>query len=150
VIVGLSAWIEGLRLMALQRTEPEASATKVELPSAAALSAPRAAVCRCFPPGMLESHAHRARQPWLTKGPESGSARVWRWLCWLALLGSGRFADPSLWQRAREPAAAEQQKSNRMERILGQSNLPELDPEMSAAAIAIPCSVKPSRLAPRG
>ena len=47
-------------------------------------------------------------------------------------------ADPNLWQRAREPAAAEQQKVlNRMERILGSIGLPELDPEMSAAAIAM-------------
>jgi tetratricopeptide (TPR) repeat protein len=56
----------------------------------------------------------------------------------LALLSRAAHADPNLWQRAREPAAAEQQKVlNRMERILGSIGLPELDPEMSAAAIAM-------------
>jgi tetratricopeptide (TPR) repeat protein len=56
-----------------------------------------------------------------------------------AALGTrAAIADPNLWQRAREPAAAEQQKVlNRMERILGSIDLPELDPEMSAAAIAM-------------
>jgi tetratricopeptide (TPR) repeat protein len=56
----------------------------------------------------------------------------------LALGTRAAHADPNLWQRAREPAAAEQQKVlNRMERILGSIGLPELDPEMSAAAIAM-------------
>jgi tetratricopeptide (TPR) repeat protein len=56
----------------------------------------------------------------------------------LALGTRAAEADPNLWQRAREPGAAEQQKVlNRMERILGSIGLPELDPEMSAAAIAM-------------
>jgi tetratricopeptide (TPR) repeat protein len=56
----------------------------------------------------------------------------------LALGVRAAQAEPNLWQRARDPAAAEQQRVlNRMERILGSIGLPELDPEMSAAAIAM-------------
>ncbi len=53
--LGLSAWIEGLRLVALQRggrTEPRTSIT--ELPSSAALSAARADI-PLLPPGVLEA-----------------------------------------------------------------------------------------------
>jgi tetratricopeptide (TPR) repeat protein len=47
-------------------------------------------------------------------------------------------ANPSLWQRARDPAAAAQEAAfNRVERTLGAVDLPELDPELSAAAIAM-------------
>jgi len=76
----------------------------------------------------------------------------------LALGTRAAQADPGLWQRAREPAAAEQQKVlNRMERILGSIGLPELDPEMSAAAIAMSvlsqtlpaCPAKRDATAPR-
>ena len=53
--LGLSAWIEGLRLVALQRggrAEPRTS--KAELPSPAALSAPNADI-PLLPPGVLEA-----------------------------------------------------------------------------------------------
>ncbi len=47
-------------------------------------------------------------------------------------------ADPSLWQRARDPRLAEQQLVlNRIERVLGSIGLSEFDPELSAAAIAM-------------
>ena len=47
-------------------------------------------------------------------------------------------ADPSLWQRARDPRLAEQQLvQNRIERVLGSIGLSEFDPELSAAAIAM-------------
>jgi tetratricopeptide (TPR) repeat protein len=56
----------------------------------------------------------------------------------LALGSAVAHAEPNLWQRARDPNAAEQQKVlNRMERILGSIGLTELDPEISAAAIAM-------------
>ena len=47
-------------------------------------------------------------------------------------------AEPSIWQRARQPAAARQQLIlNRIERLLSSIGLPEFDAELSAGAIAL-------------
>ena len=47
-------------------------------------------------------------------------------------------ATPSIWRRAREPAAASQQLTlNRIERLLSSVGLPEFDAELSAGAIAL-------------
>ncbi|MEP7053312.1 MAG: hypothetical protein ABJB12_23315, partial [Pseudomonadota bacterium] len=55
-----------------------------------------------------------------------------------ALAARSAVADPNLWQRAREPRLAQQQLvQNRIERVLGSIGLSELDPELSAAAIAM-------------
>ncbi|MEO7038159.1 MAG: tetratricopeptide repeat protein [Polyangiaceae bacterium] len=56
----------------------------------------------------------------------------------VALAARPAAADPSLWQRARDPRLAEQQLVlNRIERVLGSIGLSEFDPELSAAAIAM-------------
>jgi tetratricopeptide (TPR) repeat protein len=56
----------------------------------------------------------------------------------LALGTRSANADSNLWQRARDPGAAAQESVfNRIERTLGAIDLPELDPELSAAAIAM-------------
>lgn len=61
-------------------------------------------------------------------------------------------AAPSIWQRARQPAAAAQQTTlNRVERLLGSIGLAEFDAELSAGAIALtqlgrsnwPCLARP-------
>ncbi len=55
-----------------------------------------------------------------------------------ALAARPAAADPSFWQRARDPRLAEQQLVlNRIERVLGSIGLSEFDPELSAAAIAM-------------
>jgi len=74
------------------------------------------------------------------------------------LLALGSFsagsaqAAPSIWQRARHPAAAAQQTIlNRIERLLGSIGLAEFDAELSAGAIALtqlghanwPCLARP-------
>ncbi len=57
--------------------------------------------------------------------------------CVLLLPGSAH-ADLNLWQRAEDPASAAQQLVlNRIERTLGVIGLSEIDPELSAAAIAL-------------
>ncbi len=57
--------------------------------------------------------------------------------CALLVVRAGR-ADPNLWQRAGDPASASQQfVLNRIERTLGAIGLYEIDPELSAAAIAM-------------
>ncbi|MEI9940536.1 MAG: tetratricopeptide repeat protein [Pseudomonadota bacterium] len=70
---------------------------------------------------------------------------------WLAT-GSAR-ATPSIWQRARQPGAAQQQTIlNRIERLLGSLGLAEFDAELSAGAIALtqlgqsswPCLAQPA------
>lgn len=56
----------------------------------------------------------------------------------LALDVSSVAARPSLWQRIRDPKAAEQQQLLiRVERLLSSVGLPELDAELSAGAIAL-------------
>jgi hypothetical protein len=56
----------------------------------------------------------------------------------LAFAAAPAAADGNIWQRAREPDhAASQLAMNRIERTLGAIGLPEIDPEMSAAAIAM-------------
>jgi tetratricopeptide (TPR) repeat protein len=56
----------------------------------------------------------------------------------LALRAAPAEASPSIWQRARRPAAANQQLIlNRIERLLGSVGLPELEADLSAGAIAL-------------
>ena len=55
-----------------------------------------------------------------------------------ALAARPAAAEPTLWQRARDPRLAEQQLVlNRIERVLGSFGLSEFDTEVSAAAIAM-------------
>jgi hypothetical protein len=68
--LGLAAWIEGLRLVALQRGgHADASASKADLPSAAALSAPSAAV-PLLPEGMLAAVRAALTEPRPRKAKE--------------------------------------------------------------------------------
>ena len=56
----------------------------------------------------------------------------------LALCARPAHAAPSIWQRARAPAAASQQLIlNRIERLLGSVGLPEFEADISAGAIAL-------------
>jgi tetratricopeptide (TPR) repeat protein len=61
------------------------------------------------------------------------------WCAFALTLGSGvARADPSIWQRARQPELARSQiLLNRVERMLGTVGLPEFNAEFSAGALAL-------------